>query len=143
MVPDKRFIKALERPKETMKLVAEVFRRRWNSWVPMRGTAVRSRPTMPPAKALTSVSKANGGRFAFRPTVIGRWDAAASGAGTAVGSGFEGSPVPLGQGSAPVGADDGLEIGGRGISSGRDPGEEFLFGSRNVPVPGFQFAQGS
>ena len=38
-----------------------------NSWEPMRGTTVRSRPTIPPTKAFTRTSSENCCQFSLSP----------------------------------------------------------------------------
>src|SRR5215216_5499034 len=85
---------AFTRPKLIMKLTTAVLRSRPNVSVPMSGTTVRSSPTMPPTKALISISKANCEAFARNPSastgvVRGGEGATALGDGTAVCSCFQ------------------------------------------------------
>src|SRR5262245_37229461 len=54
-----------------MKLTMTVLRRRPNSSAPRSGTTVRSNPTMPPTKALTTISRANWRQFACKPSCMG------------------------------------------------------------------------
>jgi hypothetical protein len=60
--------KALTSPKVTMNEKMAVLSISPNSWAPMSGTTVRSRPTIPPTKALTSTRRANWPRFSRRPS---------------------------------------------------------------------------
>src|SRR5215217_1941190 len=68
MVPDTRFENALTTPKETMNEKMAVLRTSPNSCEPMSGTTVRSRPTIPPTKALISTSKENWPAFSRNPS---------------------------------------------------------------------------
>src|SRR5574341_513410 len=63
----KRLQRALTTPKLTMKETMPVLEVRPNSRSPMRGTTVRSRPTMAPTKALISTRSENWPRFSCRP----------------------------------------------------------------------------
>src|SRR6266540_1986708 len=93
--PDTRFKHALTTPKLMMKLTTVVFSRRPNSRVPIKGTTVRSSPTMPPTQALISIKRANCAALARIPSrsgveapVVAVLDRTL-GNGTAVRSGFE------------------------------------------------------
>ncbi len=65
--PETRFAHAFTTPKLTMKETMIVAEPMPNSSAPISGTTVRSRPTMPPTKALIRTSKANCGQFSFSP----------------------------------------------------------------------------
>ena len=66
--PERRLEQALTTPKETMNEKMAVLRTSPNSWEPTSGTTVRSSPTIPPTKALTSTSKENCPRFSRNPS---------------------------------------------------------------------------
>ena len=68
--PAKRLENALMSPKVMMNEKMAVLRTSPNSWEPMSGTTVRSRPTIPPTKAFTRTSSENCPRFSFRPSWI-------------------------------------------------------------------------
>src|SRR6185437_14379504 len=68
--PEIRLANALITPKLTMKETMRVVDARWNSSDPISGTTVRSSPTMPPTKALITMSSANCCQFSFRPSLI-------------------------------------------------------------------------
>src|SRR5829696_4716755 len=65
--PETRLEHAFTTPKETMNEKIAVLRTSPNSSEPTSGTTVRSRPTIPPTKALTSTSMANCRQFSLRP----------------------------------------------------------------------------
>src|SRR5262249_52597504 len=65
--PDTRLASALMTPKLTMKETTNVVEAILNSSEPISGTTVRSRPTMPPTKALIRTSRENCGQLARRP----------------------------------------------------------------------------
>src|SRR6516165_968232 len=65
--PDTRLASALTTPKLTMKDMTMVVEAMWNSSAPISGTTVRSSPTMPPTKALTSTSSENCRQFSRSP----------------------------------------------------------------------------
>jgi hypothetical protein len=66
--PETRFEHAFTTPKETMNEKMAVVRTSTNSSEPTSGTTVRSKPTIPPTKALTSTRRANCPRFSRRPS---------------------------------------------------------------------------
>src|SRR5215212_851212 len=85
---------AFTTPKLIMKLTTVVLSSRPNVSVPMSGTTVRSSPTIPPTKALISISKANCAAFARNPSasagvVRDGEGATALGDGTAICSCFQ------------------------------------------------------
>src|SRR5918998_566684 len=65
--PETRLENALTSPKEAMKEKMAVLRTSPNCSDPMSGTTVLSMPTMPPTKALTSISSANCRQFSLSP----------------------------------------------------------------------------
>ena len=67
--PAKRLESAFTSPKVMMKEKIAVFRTSPNSCDPTSGTTVRSRPTMPPTKALTSTRSANCRQFSLSPSL--------------------------------------------------------------------------
>jgi hypothetical protein len=78
--PETRFANALTTPKLTMNettIVVEAIR---NYWEPISGTTVRSSPTMPPTRALTSTNSENCPQFSRKPSRMplagGRFDLA-------------------------------------------------------------------
>src|SRR6266508_460656 len=86
---------ALTTPKLMMKLTTVVFSRRPNPSVPIKGTTVRSSPTIPPTQALISISSANCTMLARIPSrsgsvaAVGGCIGATSGDRTAVCSSFQ------------------------------------------------------
>src|SRR5215213_1201326 len=65
--PEIRLENALTSPKEAMKEKMAVLRTSPNCSEPMSGTTVLSMPTMPPTKALTSISSVNCRQFSLSP----------------------------------------------------------------------------
>jgi hypothetical protein len=69
-LPANKFTNALTRPKLTMKERIALLEAMPNSRSAMRGSTVRSNPTMPPTNALTTTSSENCPRFCVRPKTI-------------------------------------------------------------------------
>ena len=65
--PETRLEHAFTTPKEAMNEKIAVLKTRPNSSDPTSGTTVRSIPTMPPTKALISISMANCRQFSLSP----------------------------------------------------------------------------
>ncbi len=66
--PEAKFTNALTTPKAMMKENTTTSEPMPNSPVPMSGTTVRSRPTIPPTKALTKTKSENCCQFSRRPS---------------------------------------------------------------------------
>jgi hypothetical protein len=66
--PDTRLTQALIRPNVMMNEKTTISEPIPNSLVPISGTTVRSRPTMPPTKALMRTRSENCGRFSRSPS---------------------------------------------------------------------------
>ncbi len=66
----KKLQKALTTPKLIMKETMAVFDASPNSCSPIRGTTVRSRPTMEPTNAVIRTRSENWGKFSHRPKRI-------------------------------------------------------------------------
>src|SRR5215208_2598265 len=124
--PETRLENAFTTPKEAMNEKMAVLKTRPNSSDPTSGTTVRSRPTMPPTKSLTSTSMANCRQFSLSPRRMGEDGTprltkdpylacrAAVRAGLQLGGvAFRGYPCP-------VEFDDALEVRRRGRYPSRD-----------------------
>src|SRR5438445_6918572 len=70
--PAAKLVRALVRPKATMKVSAAVTAVRWKTYVASSGRTVRSCPSMPPTRALTPTRRLNWARFARSPSAIAR-----------------------------------------------------------------------
>src|SRR5262249_39177524 len=67
--PETRLATAFTTPKLMMNDAISVVDAMWNSSEPIRGTTVRSMPTMPPTNALIRTSNENCCQFSFRPSL--------------------------------------------------------------------------
>src|SRR6266545_6908845 len=126
--PAKRFASALTTPKLTRKERTTVLETRPKSASAIRGTTVRSSPTIAPTKALTTTSSANWRQFAPRPSRIGGVGVV-SGDGAAIGARLQLARV-LGKGAGFVQGDDALMV----RRSGWDPSEDHRHERRLVRV---------
>src|SRR6516165_4911019 len=68
--PETRFVIALTVPKLMMNEVIATVEASWKVSLPINGTSVRSRPTMPPTNPLISTSSANCCQFSRSPSAM-------------------------------------------------------------------------